>query len=196
MEVLEVKKASKERNEAARAGSGNYRLPRRDLERESLLLGFKKERAGMANRRGKVLVMDDEDVIRTILSVMLLAFGYEAHLAADGEEAIQSYVEAFSTGEPFDAVIIDLNIPGGMGGSETIRRLREIDPEVKAIVSSGYRKNPAFEHYRENGFRAVLHKPYSISELREVLHLVIDDAEDGSEVSIKGDTELENNAAL
>jgi CheY-like chemotaxis protein len=169
MEVDEVKKANKAAEKGIGAGLGNYRLPRREIEKEALLLGLKKDgRDGLVKRKGKVLVMDDEDVIRSILSVMLLAFGYEAHLTIDGREAIDSYVKAAEAGEPFDAVIIDLNIPVGMGGRETMRRLREVDPNVKAIVSSGCR----LEDYKEHGFRAVLHKPYSISELRNVLNEV------------------------
>lgn len=197
VEVVEVKKARKTKDASVKAGPGNYKLPRRDAEKEALLVGLsKKERAGSENRRGKVLVMDDEDVIRTILSVMLLAFGYEAHLTADGEEAIRSYVQAMDAGEPFDAVIIDLNIPGGLGGSETMRRLAEIDPGVRAIVSSGYGNNPAMENYREHGFLAVLHKPYSISELRNVLQKVMQDCERDRGMNVSADTTTENNLAL
>jgi CheY-like chemotaxis protein len=197
MEVGQVKKARKSRGSAVKRGSASYRLPRRETEKEALLVGLKKKGGPEpANRKGKVLVMDDEDVIRTILSVMLLAFGYEAHLTADGEEAIQSYVKALDAGEPFDAVIIDLNIPGGLGGSETMRRLYDIDPGVKAIVSSGYRNNPAMENYREHGFLAVLHKPYSISELRDVLHKVMRDSGGDREVNVGGGAETGNNLAL
>ncbi len=167
--MSEVEKADKAGKEGNSARLASYRLPRRDIEKEALLLGLKKGgRGSLVNRKGKVLVMDDEDVIRSILSVMLLAFGYEAHLTADGREAIDSYVKAAEAGDPFDAVIIDLNIPGGMGGSETIRRLREADPNVKAIVSSGYK----LEDYKAHGFRAVLHKPYTIGELRNALNEV------------------------
>lgn len=174
MEAQNVKKTDKSRKVDAKTASGSYRLPRKDGENEALVVGLrKKERSGSVNRRGKVLVMDDEDVIRTILSVMLLAFGYESHLTADGEEAIQSYTDALDAGEPFDAVIMDLNVPKGLGGSETMRRLREIDPGVKAIVCSGFKNNPAMEKYREHGFLGVLHKPYSISELRDVLNVVV-----------------------
>lgn len=197
MEVDEMKKARKNRDTSVNSGQKHYRLPRRDLEKEALLVGLKKNGGtGSANRRGKVLVMDDEDVIRTILSVMLLAFGYETHLTADGAEAVQSYKNALDEGEPFDAVIIDLNIPGGMGGGEAMRRLREIDPGVKAIVSSGYKNNPAMENYREFGFQAALHKPYSISELRRVLHKVMHDAGADNGISISGGQAMENNVLL
>jgi CheY-like chemotaxis protein len=184
-----VKKADKVRETGISAGSGNYRLPRRDIEKEALLVGLKKGVRGGGNRRGKVLVMDDEDVIRSILSVMLLAFGYEAHLTADGREAIDSYAKAAEAGEPFDAVIIDLNIPGGMGGGETMQRLRQIDPDVKAIVSSGYE----MENYREQGFRAVLSKPYTVSGLRNVLNEVTFGESAVPRPRLEGDVETEKN---
>ena len=200
MESQNVKNADKKRKARTGAASGSYRLPRKDGENEALLVGLrKKEQAGAVNRRGKVLVMDDEDVIRTILSVMLLAFGYESHLTADGEEAIQSYTDALDAGEPFDAVIMDLNVPRGLGGGETIRRLREIDPGVRAIVCSGFKNNPAMENYREHGFLAVLHKPYSISELRNVLNEVVCGTGNGrdNETGIADDSENEiENLAL
>lgn len=193
MEMEEMKKTRKNRNGTAETAPANYRLPKRDSEREALLVGLqKKGQSSWVTRKGKVLVMDDEDVIRTILSVMLLAFGYEAHLTADGEEAIRSYEEAMDAGDPFDAVIIDLNIPSGMGGSETIRRLREIDPGVKAIVSSGYSSNPAVVNYREYGFLAALHKPYAISELRNVLNDVGVGDPGESHAAIEGNTKEGN----
>lgn len=193
----QVKKAGRSPDAATRAGSGKYGLPRRDEDKGSLLAGpRRKERPGSVKPLGKVLVMDDEDVIRTILSVMLLAFGYESSLTASGEEAIQSYVQALNAGEPFDAVIIDLNIPAGMGGRETVKRLLEIDQGVKAIVSSAYRDDPAARNYEEYGFRAVLHKPYSISELRNVLRKVVSGVgHDSPEFGMGNDREMENLAS-
>ncbi len=185
-----MKKANKAAEKGTGAALGEYRLPKRDIEKEALLLGLKKGgRDGLVNRKGKVLVMDDEDVIRSILSVMLLAFGYEAHMTAEGREAIDTYVKASEAGEPFDAVIIDLNIPGGMGGGETMRRLRELDPNVKAIVSSGCK----LEDYKEHGFRAVLHKPYTIGELRNVLNDVTYGGPGGTSARIDGSAETGRN---
>lgn len=193
----QVKKAGRAADAGTREGAGKYRLPRRDEEKESLLAGLRRgERPGSVKPLGKVLVMDDEDVIRTILSVMLLAFGYESLLTASGEEAIQSYVQALNAGEPFDAVIIDLNIPAGMGGRETVKRLLEIDPGAKAIVSSAYNDDPAARNYREYGFRAVLHKPYAISELRSVLRKVVSGkCHDRPEIGMGNDREMENLAS-
>jgi two-component system cell cycle sensor histidine kinase/response regulator CckA len=155
----------------------SYRLPKRG--RSGFLLEELKKSDNRDSYKGKVLVMDDEEVIRMLLSVMLLAFGYEAHLISNGAEAITSYCNAKESGDPFDVIIIDLNIPDGMGGKETIRKLLEIDPDVKAIVSSGFTDDPAMTNYREYGFRGVLQKPYTVSDLRRVLQAVICDSTEG-----------------
>jgi CheY-like chemotaxis protein len=152
----------------------SYKLPRRTNENELLLSEIRK--AGNrppVNFRGRVLVMDDEEIIRTILGVMLMAFGYETHMTANGEEALASYIAAKESGHPFDAVIIDLVIENGMEGKETMRRLLDLDPDVKAIVSSGKTDDPGVTNYWEYGFQGVLQKPYSINELRQVLNYVI-----------------------
>lgn len=119
--------------------------------------------------RGRVLVMDDEEMIRKMLSKMLPLTGYEVQVASDGAEAIELYARAGEAGQPFDAVILDLTVPGGMGGKETIRRLLEIDPDVKAIVSSGYSTDPIMSDFRSYGFSAVAVKPYSVEALEETL---------------------------
>jgi two-component system, cell cycle sensor histidine kinase and response regulator CckA len=121
----------------------------------------------------KILVMDDEDVIRLIIGKMLEETGYSAVLVEDGAQAIEEYRKAFEAGEPFQAVIMDLIVRGGMGGSECIRNLLAIDPDVKAIVSSGYPDDPVLERYREAGFKGIITKPFQTHELREVLHAVI-----------------------
>jgi CheY-like chemotaxis protein len=146
-----------------------YRLPRRSGE-EILVAKVRKETGGKPPKyKGKVLVMDDEEILRSILCVMLFAFGYEASVAADGEEAIRAYSSAMNSGHPFDVVIMDLHVPGGMGGAETIRRLTQIDREVRAVVCSGFDDDPALVNYIEHGFVGALKKPYSIAELRQVL---------------------------
>ena len=122
---------------------------------------------------GRVLVMDDEKHVRDTAASMLSSIGYEAITAIDGAEAIEIYKEAMSSASPFDAVIMDLTIPGGMGGEETIQRLMEIDPEVKAIVSSGYSNDPILANFREYGFMGFIAKPYKIQKLSEILHGVI-----------------------
>jgi CheY-like chemotaxis protein len=122
---------------------------------------------------GKVLVMDDQETLRKLLSLMLPQLGYEAVLTKDGDDAIRQYRKAKDSGTPFDAVILDLTVPGGSGGKETLKQLFEVDPEVKAIVSSGYSSDPIMSNFREFGFRGVVAKPYDIKELGEVLHKVI-----------------------
>jgi len=123
--------------------------------------------------RGKVLVMDDEEMIRAVAGQMLTRVGYAVEFAANGEEAVECFEEARISGFPFNAVILDLTIPGGMGGIKTVERLREIDPEVIAIVSSGYSDDPVLADYEKYGFQGALPKPYKIFELSEVLHGVI-----------------------
>lgn len=122
---------------------------------------------------GRVLVMDDEAILRDFIEELLVMLGYDVQGTADGVEAIQAYQKARETGRPFDCVLMDLTIPGGMGGKETIRRLLEIDPTVKAIVSSGYCDDPVMANYRKHGFRGVVAKPYDAEGLSSVLHQVI-----------------------
>ena len=114
-------------------------------------------------------------MVREAVGDMLEYIGYEAELAEDVAQALELCQEARQSGQPFDAVILDLTVPGGMGGQEAIKELLEIDPEVKAIVSSGYSNDPVMAHYREYGFRGVVAKPYELEELSEVLHRVMVD---------------------
>ncbi|UCF93441.1 MAG: PAS domain S-box protein [Desulfobacterales bacterium] len=122
---------------------------------------------------GRILVMDDEDFIRELASQMLKKMGYAAALAQDGEQALHLYKQALASGQPFDAVILDLTVPGRMGGKETIRNLLKIDPNVKAIVSSGYSNDPVMSDYGLYGFQTAVRKPYLIQELSEALQSVL-----------------------
>jgi CheY-like chemotaxis protein len=119
--------------------------------------------------RGRVLVIDDQEVVRSILCVMLLALGYETHQASDGIEAIASYARAKESGSPFDAAIIDLNISGDMAAEDLIGGLLEMDPGMKAVVSSRDRHDPALERFARYGVAGVLRKPYAVGELRRVM---------------------------
>jgi CheY-like chemotaxis protein len=119
--------------------------------------------------QGSILVMDDESVIRGVLTKALTGLGYEPTCVADGAEAIFVYEKALAAGRRFDAVILDLTVPGGMGGEVTIGRLREIDPAVRAIVSSGYSTGAALAYPEEHGFKGVVAKPYDMFELSRVL---------------------------
>ncbi len=123
--------------------------------------------------RGKILVMDDDEIVRVVVGRMLAQCGYEADFAEDGDKAVDIYKKGMESGQPFDAVIIDLIIPAGMGGKEAIKKLLEIDHDIKAIVSSGYSDDPVVANFKEYGFRGALAKPYEIAELRQMLHRVI-----------------------
>ncbi len=123
---------------------------------------------------GKILVMDDEEIVRQTLSKLLGYLGYEVMFARDGDEAIEQFIQAREGGQEFDAVILDLTVPGGMGGKAAIEKLLRIDPQVKAIVSSGYSDDPIMANFTEYGFSGVIAKPYRVVELSKVLHRVLD----------------------
>jgi CheY-like chemotaxis protein len=118
---------------------------------------------------GRILVMDDEEVVRAIAQAMLEQLGYAVDCAKDGAEAVALYTERKAAGVPYDAVVFDLTIPGGMGGQEAIGVLLKIDPAVRAIVSSGYSNDPVMANYRQYGFSAVLKKPYRLQEMSTIL---------------------------
>lgn len=124
--------------------------------------------------RGKVLLLDDEEVVRTVADYMLRDLGYDAEFAGNGEEAVEKYEEAMRKGRPFKVVILDLTVRGGIGGKDTLKRLRDMDPGVRAVVSSGYSEDSVLSNYREYGFKAVLSKPYAIEELGSVLRSVLE----------------------
>ena len=118
---------------------------------------------------GKILVMDDQEPILKMIGRMLNRMGYETVFATDGEEALNKYREAYNSSKPFDIVILDLTVPGGMGGAKTMPELLKIDPDVKAIVSSGYSNDPIMANYEDYGFSAVIPKPYTKDQLTKVI---------------------------
>ncbi len=120
-------------------------------------------------RPGRGLVMDDEEIVRHVAAELLGELGHDVECTEHGAAAIDAYRKAKECGRPFDVVSLDLTIRGGMGGLETLRSLREIDQDVKAIVSSGYSDDGSFASYREQGFRAFLKKPYDLTDLRVAL---------------------------
>ena len=126
-----------------------------------------------AQGSGRILVMDDEESLRNVAERMLLVLGYEVQSVQDGAEAIKHYKQAMRSGHPFDAVIMDLTIPGGMGGKETIEKLLKIDSRAIAIVSSGYSNDPIMSNYEKCGFNGAVTKPYRIEELSWVMRDVL-----------------------
>jgi len=118
---------------------------------------------------GRILIMDDEPFIRKVAGDILRHLGYRVAEVQSGEEAIKLYSRARENGDPFSAVILDLTIPGGMGGEEALQELRKIDPEVKAIVSSGYADDPIMADYKSYGFASVAAKPYQMRTLSEAV---------------------------
>jgi CheY-like chemotaxis protein len=122
---------------------------------------------------GSLLVMDDDEAVRDTLRHILNYLGYSAEFVSDGSEAVRRYAEALEAGRRFDLVIMDLTIPGGMGGREAIQHLKKIDANVTAIVSSGYSNDPVMSNFREYGFAGMVLKPYRVGELSEQICQVL-----------------------
>jgi len=135
---------------------------------------LKEKKMNQNDRTKWILVMDDDEVIRAVMSAMLEQAGYKVSLTENGDEAIECYEEAKKYGYAFDAVIIDLNIPRGRDGKGTIKKLIEIDPQVKAIVMSGAFKDPAITDFKRYGFKSALIKPFSSSDLEKTMCSVLD----------------------
>ena len=120
-------------------------------------------------RQGYVLLMDDDPGVRYMLGGMLRYLGYSVKTVTDGEKALQEYERALQAKRPYDIVILDVTVPEGMGGEQTIKKLREIDPNVVAVVSSGYSNDRVLAHYEQHGFSGVVVKPFRVEELGQVL---------------------------
>ncbi len=129
--------------------------------------------AGEPSLRGKILIMDDEEIVRVVANRLLLQCGFETELARNGEDMLRLYRTAKDAGSPFVAVIMDLIIQDGMGGREAIQHLLTYDPHAKVIVSSGYSYDPIMASFRKYGFSGFLPKPYKLEELKRVLAEVI-----------------------
>ena len=136
--------------------------PKRDIEKINDLSGS-----------GRILLMEDEEMIRDMVQTMLTSIGYYTVCICNGDELLSTYKDAADAKEPFDAVIMDLTIPGGMGGKEAIKKLLELDPEAKSIVYSGYSNDPILANYSRYGYKGVIHKPFVIDEINDVLKDVL-----------------------
>lgn len=121
----------------------------------------------------KVLVMDDEEIIRDVLNEIFTTLGYSVEFAYDGAGALELYSAAMAAGKPFDLVVMDLTVPGGMGGREAVTRLLTIDSNAKVIVSSGYSGDAIMTNFRDYGFRGVVSKPYRIGDVSRVVKSVL-----------------------
>ncbi|MBN1410269.1 MAG: response regulator [Spirochaetales bacterium] len=143
---------------------------------EQVLISRDEKTAGAdLQGNGRLLIMDDHDLILKTLKRVTSVLGYRAEFAKNGTEAISLYKEAMNDDDPFDAVILDLIFPGGMGGKETIKILMEIDKNVKGIVSSGYSTDPIMADYRKYGFKAAIAKPYTLENIGRTLKTFLTD---------------------
>lgn len=120
--------------------------------------------------KGRILVMDDESMILTVMEHSLPSLGYEVETADSGEQALKMYTKAAENNTPFKLVIMDLTIPGGMGGKETAEKILEDYPDALLLVSSGYADDPIMVNPSEYGFKAALQKPYDLKDLSQLLH--------------------------
>jgi len=123
--------------------------------------------------QGKILIMDDQITVRKVIGDTIAQLGYTTFFAASGEEAICFYQDAREKGEPYDAVILDLTVPGGGGGKQAITELMRIDPDVKAIVSSGYCNDAIMANFKRYGFKGVISKPFCLEEISKTLWDII-----------------------
>ena len=121
----------------------------------------------------KILLMDDDEILRKLTSKKLLRIGFEAETAEEGDEAVAMYQAAMDAGKPYDVVILDLVIQNGLDGKGAIAKLLKIDPGVRAIVSSGFVSDPTMSTFWESGFIEILPKPYKANELEQVIKTVL-----------------------
>ncbi|PLX48472.1 MAG: hypothetical protein C0613_10645 [Desulfobulbaceae bacterium] len=128
--------------------------------------------------RGRVLIMDDEEVVRDVAAEMISFLGYEVVESCDGEEALVLYAEAMESGRPFDVVVMDLTIPGGMGGKEAVQKLHELDPAARVLASSGYANDPVLADFSRYGFKGVVAKPYGVEGVAKAVEKALQEQEE------------------
>lgn len=117
--------------------------------------------------------MDDEDMVGEIACQMLIHLGYDATHVKDGRSAVDDYVRHFHAGDPYDIVIMDLTIPGGMGGKEAVVEILAVDPAARVLVSSGYSTDPIMTNFRDYGFVGVINKPFDLMTIKKILESLL-----------------------
>ncbi|MCX8122981.1 MAG: PAS domain S-box protein [Spirochaetes bacterium] len=127
----------------------------------------------VSSAEGRILLMDDDFTIYEVASHMLEIYGFSVDWVENGEKAIAKYRESIGKGTPYDIIIMDLTVPGAMGGAQAVQEILEINPNAKVIVSSGYSNDPIMSHYHEYGFKGVIAKPYNIAEIIKVINQVL-----------------------
>ncbi|MBN1981595.1 MAG: response regulator [Chitinivibrionales bacterium] len=121
----------------------------------------------------RILVMDDEEIIRMTFSKLLTMSGYEVTAVSSGEQAIETYRKAFQNDEPFDLVILDMTVPYGMGGIEATCKLRLLNREVKVVITSGFSHDPIMDNYAEYGFAGAIKKPFDMADLNHTIQSIV-----------------------
>ena len=153
-------------------------LPDRKVPEATELVAGKAPPASLRSAsRPKILLMDDEESVREVCAEMIRYMGCEVSHARSGEEALEKFRESRRNGSPYDVVILDLTVPGGMGAVEAVNELRAADPAIKAVVSSGYSDDPSIARFEEFGFRGAVKKPFQFAELEETLKRVLSTGE-------------------
>jgi two-component system, cell cycle sensor histidine kinase and response regulator CckA len=140
-----------------------------DVSADDPSLSVPVDRASQAEQ-ARIMVMDDEEMVSSIARDMLVSLGHEVMVTREGNEAINLYAEYYDQGQPFDLILMDLTVPGGMGGKDAVLKILEIDSGARVVVSSGYSNDPVMAHYRDYGFVAAIVKPYQFAELNEVIN--------------------------
>ncbi len=158
------------RSKVGRGTSVTFYLPASSTESEQAQAPMEEE---PFRATGRVLIMDDDPIVRDVLSAMLEQLGLTSETTEEGMQALACYREALEAGNPFDAVILDLTVPGGVGGRDVIEKLRALDPQVRAVASSGYSNDPVMSQPQAYGFHAGIAKPYRMEDLEAVLRKVL-----------------------
>lgn len=143
------------------------------VSKKQVLPASDQDASSSETRKAKIIIMDDEEAVREIAVLMLTKLGHEALAAKDGKDVIEMYKKHKDAEKAVDVVIMDLTIPGAMGGKEAVQKLLQIDPEARVIVASGYSNNPVMADYKQYGFKAAISKPFLLEELNKTIKYVL-----------------------